>query len=88
MIIVDQSKCVGCGKCEKMCPEGAIKVIDKKAVLDHSLCINCGRCVQNCPTKALSMSSRTTPASIPPGRCGKCQGRGRKRGWNKGRCRW
>lgn len=27
---VDEDKCIGCGKCEKLCPMNNIKIVDKK----------------------------------------------------------
>ena len=41
--------CIGCKKCEKNCPAGAIKVTDNVAQIDYSLCTNCGLCKENCP---------------------------------------
>lgn len=41
--------CIGCKKCEKNCPSGAIKVEDNVAHIEYSLCTNCGICKENCP---------------------------------------
>lgn len=41
--------CLGFGSCAKVCPQNAIRIIDKKAVVDESLCIACGKCVKVCP---------------------------------------
>lgn len=43
------SGCLGCKKCENICPQGAIKVDDNCAVVDFSKCIGCGQCVSVCP---------------------------------------
>ena len=32
IIEIDQEKCTGCGKCIPNCPEGALQIIDGKAV--------------------------------------------------------
>lgn len=41
--------CMGYGSCAKVCPQRAIRIIDKKAVIDESLCIACGKCLKICP---------------------------------------
>lgn len=47
--------CVGCGACEKRCGQGAIKVIDGKAVVDHNKCICCGYCASVCSEFAIKV---------------------------------
>ncbi len=42
------NKCVGCRVCEMNCAHGAIKVVNKKAVIDYGLCVGCGQCVAVC----------------------------------------
>jgi len=49
------SKCIGCGKCVVVCPFGAIKMVNKKAVIDLQICTLCGACVQVCPVEAISI---------------------------------
>ncbi len=46
--------CIGCKKCEKGCPAGAVKVIDFCAVVDPALCNGCGNCVENCPQHCIT----------------------------------
>jgi Na+-translocating ferredoxin:NAD+ oxidoreductase RNF subunit RnfB len=41
--------CLGYGSCAKACPQRAIRIIDKKAVVDENLCIACGKCLKACP---------------------------------------
>ena len=45
--------CIGCMKCEKTCPHGAIKVKDNLAVIDYNLCTGCGECAKVCPVKCI-----------------------------------
>ncbi|MBM6688102.1 4Fe-4S binding protein [Collinsella tanakaei] len=41
--------CIGCGMCERVCPCGAMHVIDKQAAIDYDRCISCGMCATKCP---------------------------------------
>lgn len=45
----DKEKCVGCGACAKVCPRGAITMVENKPVLDSELCTLCGKCEVYCP---------------------------------------
>ena len=54
---VDNS-CIGCGKCEKLCPLNNIKLIDKKPVWDKQ-CTHCMACIANCPVKAIQYGNIT-----------------------------
>ncbi len=46
---VCKNGCIGCGKCERNCPSGAIKLSNNLAVIDYSKCIKCGNCIELCP---------------------------------------
>ena len=45
--------CIGCKKCEKLCPEQAITVTNNLARIDYAKCTGCGTCSANCPTGCL-----------------------------------
>lgn len=45
--------CIGCKKCEQICPEDAIHVVDNLAVIDYQKCTSCGKCVEACPVKTI-----------------------------------
>ncbi len=51
------SGCIGCGKCEKLCKHGAVRIIGGHPVIDYAKCVGCGECVGACPRQLL----RTTP---------------------------
>ena len=50
---VQRCKCIGCQKCVKACPMGAMYVRDKKAAHNIHNCILCGECINACPVKAI-----------------------------------
>ncbi|HAE89307.1 MAG TPA: 4Fe-4S ferredoxin [Clostridiales bacterium] len=51
---VDEKKCVHCGKCEKSCPVGNIKIKDGKFTFGK-MCVGCMRCSFLCPTDAFTI---------------------------------
>ncbi len=55
--LIDQNKCVKCGKCKLVCPHDAIIELDKYKVKKQR-CIGCGQCVKNCPKNAIEMISQ------------------------------
>ena len=52
----DHKICIGCGRCVRHCPTGALRLVNKKAVLTPDLCIGCGECAVVCPTGAIKIS--------------------------------
>lgn len=59
IIVIDEKKCNGCGRCLPDCPEGALRIIDGKARLVSELfCDGLGACVGVCPEGALKVEVR------------------------------
>ena len=61
---IDYEKCIGCGKCDEICPNNAIiyhKVKNMK-------CIGCGKCAKVCSKGAISYTSENIDLNIvlPP----------------------
>ena len=64
---VDPISCIGCGKCEKICPYNAIDILEsvkdfedislnvKKSFINSALCKGCGTCAATCPNGAISI---------------------------------
>ena len=44
--------CIGCGKCEKVCPQKAIEAGTPYRIQQEH-CLHCGNCEENCPVKAV-----------------------------------
>ncbi len=59
----DIKRCVGCGKCVKVCPFQAITEFDfrgeKKAQVIEAVCQGCGVCVATCPQGAIQLAHFT-----------------------------
>ncbi len=62
---VNPDKCIGCGKCEEICPYKAIELIEitkdfedisiivTKSTINSALCKGCGTCAATCPVGAI-----------------------------------
>ncbi|MBI1921599.1 MAG: 4Fe-4S binding protein [Geobacter sp.] len=59
IVQIDQEKCNGCGLCVPSCAEGAIKIVNGKAVLSaDNLCDGLGACLGDCPMDAINIIER------------------------------
>ncbi|MDP3312143.1 RnfABCDGE type electron transport complex subunit B [Lutibacter sp.] len=45
--------CIGCSKCEEICPKDAVIMINTLAYIDPVLCTLCRKCVPICPTNSI-----------------------------------
>ena len=50
--LVEQSNCVACGCCVKICPLQAIGIV---AQVDVEKCVGCGKCAKECPASVIKI---------------------------------
>ena len=54
-IRVEKEKCIGCGKCEKVCPMNVEVPHNSRRKKHATECILCMKCVEECPQNALRL---------------------------------
>ena len=55
-VTINQTSCIGCGKCAKVCPLDVIKIENSKAIPARELdCTLCSLCIQNCSERAINL---------------------------------
>jgi pyruvate formate lyase activating enzyme len=52
-ILIQDIRCIRCGKCKEVCSNDAITSIEGNKRIDFSKCSSCMECVKVCPTKTL-----------------------------------
>jgi len=52
--------CIGCGKCERICPVHAVTIADGRATIDLARCIRCYCCHEICTEHAITLSRGLT----------------------------
>ncbi|KXA89714.1 hypothetical protein AKJ62_02480 [candidate division MSBL1 archaeon SCGC-AAA259D14] len=53
-LIVDKSECIGCGKCQEVCPNNTIITLDSDVrYIEDRECLNCFRCEESCPVDVI-----------------------------------
>ena len=54
--VVDQSSCVACGCCIKVCPLQAIEIVrGVMAQVNGDKCVGCGKCAKECPASVIEI---------------------------------
>ena len=56
-------KCKGCGTCVLDCPQGAIRIVKKKATIGDK-CSECKACMRVCPEEALFSEDAAIPGAV------------------------
>lgn len=57
-LCLSADKCIGCGRCDEVCPHGVFSMNNKKAKIeDRDLCMECGACAKNCPANAITVDA-------------------------------
>ena len=59
-IIIDESKCIGCGTCVEVCPVNLLQLIKvdnkkKTSAPDQSFCLKCHMCEMHCGYEAIKV---------------------------------
>ena len=49
-------KCIGCGSCQKVCPQNCVDLANGKATIRQKNCLHCGACFEKCPVNAIERS--------------------------------
>ena len=57
-VVINVTKCNGCGQCVEACTFGALSLVEEKVVRDDDKCMDCSHCLYVCPEGVYS---------VPPG---------------------
>jgi len=55
----DKRKCILCGSCAAVCPNGGHTFRENEHTFDRTDCIRCGTCAKSCSAKALETAGYT-----------------------------
>src|SRR5262245_46029001 len=63
--VINPVVCIGSGSCARACPEGALGIVEGKAVLTNAAaCIGHGACKASCPVDAIQLVFGTETRGI------------------------
>ena len=55
---IDKEKCIGCGKCDRVCPLGNIRMENGQPRWGEN-CTHCMACICGCPTEAIEYGKKS-----------------------------
>ncbi len=53
------NNCIGCGRCEAVCPISDIRLENGRPVWQHKKCMQCCACINRCPVRAIQYGNTT-----------------------------
>ncbi len=71
--VIDESKCINCGKCGRQCKAGCIDTKNHK--IDYSRCVDCFDCIETCQDNAISFRYAAGKAAPAPSNVSVDEGR-------------
>lgn len=54
----DSARCIGCGECVRICPQGAQVINEQGRIYHREICAVCGACVETCFADGLQLVGR------------------------------
>jgi len=54
-IMIRKERCILCGDCVSVCPEGALSIEGDTLIVDRKKCNYCGECEEACPSNAIEI---------------------------------
>lgn len=51
--------CIGCGLCQRNCPEKVIKLVNNRPTWQKETCCKCSACINRCPVQAIQYGKGT-----------------------------
>ena len=59
-ILYENKRCIVCGECLSVCPEGALSITAGGVTTDRAICKSDGACGEICPAEARELAGKTT----------------------------
>lgn len=60
LALIDEDKCIMCGRCKEVCRFDAVEYKNNKYLINKFSCEGCGACLLVCPNKAISLIEEKT----------------------------